>query len=171
MPDREALKTGLELIVTWIVVFGVALAIPDQDLPLNYKVLIGSISAICLTIYAAVFFNQKPNAEIEKLAAYSPIHAMIVRLNSEVPPEKALQAQNIVGYRLSASLIDFRNISAVFHQHNDKFRAKDLKMWIGIEEEIKIDNHFWLSNDRQMWFNELEAEYNRLKKHNKTHRE
>ena len=104
--------------------------------------------------------------EKKKFAFYSPIHAMIVRLNSEVPRHVALQAQNIVGYRVSASLIDFSNISAVFNQHMDKFRDKDLKMWIEIEEEIKRDNHFYLSNDRQNWFDELEAKYNRLTESN-----
>jgi hypothetical protein len=32
-------------------------------------------------------------------------------------------------------------------------------MWQDIEEENIRDNHFWLSNDRQKWFDELEAKY------------
>jgi hypothetical protein len=43
-----------------------------------------------------------------------------------------------------------------------KFRDKDLKMWIEIEKEIKTKNGFFLGQDHQKWFDELEAEYNRL---------
>jgi len=120
--------------------------------------------------------SYKTNTETEKLApathlieVYSPIHAMIVRINNEIPREQALQGS--VGVWVRATLIDFNNISAVFNQHIDKFRDKDLKMWIDIEKEIKAGNGFFLGNDRQKWFDELEAEYKRLKENNKTYRE
>lgn len=94
------------------------------------------------------------------IEVYSPIHAMIVRVNREIPRETALQLT--AGAWVKASLIDFNNISAVFNQHIDKFRDKDLEMWLEIEKEIKERNGFFLGKDRQKWFDELEAEYNRL---------
>lgn len=102
---------------------------------------------------------QKKTAT-EKLSIYSPIHAMIVRINTEFPREQALQGSH--GVWMRASLIDFNNISTVFNNHADKFRKKDLTMWIEIEKEIRAENGFWLGADRQKWFDELEAEYNRL---------
>ena len=59
--------------------------------------------------------------------------------------------------------VDF-NISSVFNQHTYEFRNKDLEMWLEIEKEIKERNGFFLGNDRQKWFDELEAEYNCLTK-------
>jgi len=93
---------------------------------------------------------------------YSPIHAMIVRVNGEIPRETALRGT--VGGWVSASLMDFGIISAVFNQHNDKLRNRDLEMWLEIEKEIKKGQGFFLGQDRQKWFDELEAEYNRLTK-------
>jgi hypothetical protein len=101
----------------------------------------------------------------QAIEVYSPIHTMIVRINNEIPREQALQGS--VGVWVRASLIDFNNISAVFNQHIDKFSDKDLKMWIDIEKEIKAGNGFFLGNDRQKWFDELEAEYNLLKQNPK----
>jgi len=105
--------------------------------------------------------KQKDKKLIE---VYSPIHAMIVRVNSKLPRETALRLT--VGAWMSTSLIgiDVDNISAIFNQHNDKFRDKDLKMWLAIEKEIKEQNGFWMAKDRQEWFDELETEYNRLTK-------
>lgn len=99
------------------------------------------------------------------MEVYSPIHAMIVRVNSELPRETALRLT--AGAWMSTSLIDIDidNISAIFNQHNDKFRDKDLKMWLAIEKEIKEQHGFWMAKDRQEWFDELEAEYDRLTKH------
>ncbi len=87
---------------------------------------------------------------------------MIIRVNREVPRETALKSR--VGAWVGASLMDFNNISEVFNQHSDKFRDKDLDMWLEIEKEIKTKNGFFLGKDRQEWFDELEAKYNRLKR-------
>lgn len=108
-------------------------------------------------------YNKKTSTE--KLAVYSPIHAMIVRINNEFPREQALEGS--VGAFIRASLIDFNNISVVFNKHIDKFRDKDLKMWIDVEKEIKASNGFYLGRDRQEWFDELDAEYRRLTEQNK----
>jgi len=99
------------------------------------------------------------------MEAYSPIHAMITRINRVIPRESALQWT--VGMPVKASLIDFDSIRKVFEQHNDKLRKKDLDMWVEIEEEIEARNYFFLGKDRQAWFDELEAKYNQLTKHQK----
>jgi len=95
------------------------------------------------------------------MEAYSPIHAMVVKINKKIPRESALQLT--AGAWVNKSLMDFGIISAVFNQHNDKFRNRDLDIWFEIEEEIKARNGFFLGKNRQEWFDELEAEYNRLK--------
>ncbi|MGQ9460381.1 MAG: hypothetical protein ACUVRA_04025 [Candidatus Bathyarchaeaceae archaeon] len=97
------------------------------------------------------------------IEVYSPIHTMVVRVDREIPRETALQLT--VGAWVKASLIDFNSISAIFNQHADKLRDKDLEMWLDIEKEIKEKNGFYLSKNRQEWFDELEAEYDRLTKH------
>jgi hypothetical protein len=94
---------------------------------------------------------------------YSPIHAMIAAVNSEIPRGSVLQLT--VGAWVKASLVDFNNISAVFNQHVHELRDKDLEMWLKIEKEIKQRGGFYLGKDRQEWFDELEAEYNRLTEH------
>jgi hypothetical protein len=91
---------------------------------------------------------------------YSPIHAMIVRVNRKIPRETALQLT--VGTWVNASLIDFDNVSAIFKRHSHELRNRDLEMWLEIEDEIKERKGFWLGGDRQKWFDELEAEYNHL---------
>jgi hypothetical protein len=85
-----------------------------------------------------------------KMQVYSPIHAMIVRVNNEIPRETAHKMT--VGAWVSASLIDSRKISEAFDQHSSEFRDEDLKMWIEIEKEIKSRNGFFLGQDRQKWF-------------------
>jgi len=121
------------------------------------------------------WLKKKPTADIamvktqslfgdnKLIEVYSPIHTMVVRVNREIPRETALQLT--VGAWVKASLIDFNSISAVFNQHADKLRDKDLEMWLDIEKEIKEKNGFYLGKNRQEWFDELEAEYDRLTKH------
>lgn len=96
------------------------------------------------------------------IEVYSPIHAMIVRVNREIP-----RGFGLIGSWVKTSLIDSNSISALFNQHNDKLRNRDLEMWLEIEKEIKARNGFYLNEDRQAWFDELEVEYNRLTKHQK----
>ena len=103
------------------------------------------------------------------IEVYSPIHAMIVRINRKIPRETALQ-EGLIGKWVEASLIDFESIREVFNQHSDKLRERDFDMWLEIENELKErkekngkGNGFFLDKRRQEWFDELEAEYNRLK--------
>ena len=103
------------------------------------------------------------------IEVYSPIHAMIVRINKKIPRETALQG-GLIGQWVEASLIDFDSIREVFNQHNDKLRKRDFDMWLEIDDELKErkektarGNGFFLDKRRQEWFDELEAEYNRLK--------
>lgn len=97
----------------------------------------------------------------EKLKIYSPIHAMIVKVNGKIPRKVALRLT--VGSWVNGSLMNFDGISALFNQHCDKFRDKDLEMWFKIEKELKEKGGFYMGRTEQEWFDELEAEYNRLK--------
>jgi len=102
------------------------------------------------------------------IEVYSPIHAMIVKINKKIPRESA--PQGLVGAWVDASWMDFGIISTVFTQHNDKFRNKDLEMWQEIENELNERKEkrgasigFFLNKRQREWLDELEAEYNRLK--------
>ena len=117
--------------------------------------------------------SEKSVSKIDKMTTdkslievYSPIHAMIVKINRVIPRETALQMK-LIGCWVKASLIDFDSIREVFDQHNDKLRKRDLDMWLEIENELEEKteplNGFYLNKRRQEWFDELEAEYNRLK--------
>jgi hypothetical protein len=94
------------------------------------------------------------------LEVYSPIHAMIIRINREIPREHALRLT--VGAWVNASLIDVDNISTIFNEYSHVLGDRNLEMWLKIEDEIKRVKGFWLGQDRQKWFDELEAEYSRL---------
>ena len=154
---RESFSAKLILsIITWIMLLVGTLAI--TDLSPFFKTFIVGVSADLIAFYLGISYIHNFRSET---AFYSPIHAMIVRINSEIPRKQALYAQNIVGYRLSASLINSREVSETFSQHSDKFSDKDLEIWKKIEEEIKRENHFYLGNDRQKWFDKLEAKYRR----------
>lgn len=90
---------------------------------------------------------------------YSPIHTMIIRIYNEV----SHSPRDTVGSWVKKSLIDINNISALFNQHVHELGDNNLKMWLEIEKDIKERNGFFLIIYRQKWFDELEAEYNRLK--------
>jgi hypothetical protein len=97
----------------------------------------------------------------ETLQVYSQLHTIIFRINRAIPRETALRMT--VGGYIQASTIDYNSISTVFNQHSAKFRARDVDMWLDIEKEINSKNGFFLGRNRQLWFDELEAEYNRLR--------
>ena len=129
------------------------------------QIVAGALATITVTGIAFIIHGllkkKADKIKIEPLGFYSPIHTLIVRVNNQVPRYKALYPQNKVGYRLDSSSIDVSKISATISQNmgGDGFTDKDLEMWIEIEEEIKRDNHFYLGNDRQKWFDELEAKF------------
>lgn len=95
------------------------------------------------------------------MEVYSPIHAMIVKISKVIPPKAALRLT--VGAWVSASLMNFDYISAIFNQHCDKFRRGDLEIWLEIEKEIREKGGFYVGQREQEWFDKLDAEYNRLK--------
>ena len=104
--------------------------------------------------------NKCTNSEgMKESDYYSPIHAMIVRVNNEVPRETALKMTVGAWVNTSLSLIDVGNVSEVFNKYATRFTKEDLEMWIGIEKEIKTQNGFFLGQDRQKWFDTLEAKY------------
>jgi hypothetical protein len=161
MPKRESLKTILELVLAWIVIFGVALTIPDQNLSMNYKILIGGIAGIGLILYGIYFFNLKEDSEP---SFYSPLHAMIVKVNIETPREQALAFSGIGKWvNVKQLRIDFQSISSIFTQHAKMFKDEDLVMWDAIEKQIKAysnEGGFFINKDVQEWFDDLEARYN-----------
>jgi hypothetical protein len=158
MPKRESLKTILELFVTWIVIFGVALAIPD--LSMIYKVLIGVISGIGLILFGIYFFNLKEDAEP---SFYSPLHAMIVKVNMATPREKALKFSVGNWVNVKELGIDYQSVSTAFTQNATKFKDEDLTKWAEIEKQINAYSSgggFFINKDVQEWFDDLEARYN-----------
>jgi hypothetical protein len=95
------------------------------------------------------------------LRVYSQIHTMIHQINKVIPRETALQMT--VGGFVKASMMDYDTISTLFTQHSDKFRAKDADIWLDIEQEIRSKDGFFLGRDRQLWFDELENFYQRVR--------
>jgi len=126
----------------------------------------GSVQAMSTHGNINISMNSKENVNSKDLEVYSLIHAMIIRVNKSVPREAALQLTT--GAWVKESVMDFDKISALFNQHSDKFRDKDLDMWLDIENELKNSHGFFLGKDRQEWFDYLEAEYKRRKKGGKS---
>lgn len=138
---------------------------------------------LCLLIPVVLFWGFKPDIirrirkpvgptteDNRKLTEiYSPIHAMIVAINNTIPREEALRMTlgyfvNVKVFRQKMLPIDFDKISAIFNQHVHELGDNNLKMWLELEKDIKEQGGFFLRKDRQEWFDELEAEYNRLTK-------
>jgi hypothetical protein len=118
------------------------------------------------SIQATASHNARINIHMsakdsETLRAYSQIHTMILRINRIIPRENALQFTT-EGF-VKASSIDHETISSIFNQHSDKFQSKDVEMWLDIEQQIHEIGGFYVGKDRQLWFDEMEAEYNRLR--------
>jgi hypothetical protein len=118
------------------------------------------------SIHATASHNARINIHMsakdsETLRVYSQIHTMILRINRIIPRESALQFTT--GGFVKASSLDHETISSMFNQHSDKFQAKDVEMWLDIEQQIQEIGGFYVSKDRQLWFDEMEAEYNRLR--------
>jgi len=158
MPNRESLKTMLELVVTWIVIFGAALAIPD--LSMIYKVLIGGIAGIGLILFGIYFFNLKEDVEP---SFYSPLHAMIVKVNMATSREKALKIDSGIWVPVKLLGIDYQSVSSAFTQHSTKFKVEDLTRWAEIEKQINAYSSgggFFINKDVQKWFDDLETRYN-----------
>jgi hypothetical protein len=92
---------------------------------------------------------------------------MIVAMNEKVPREDALK-HTTVGAYVSLPANEFERISAIFREHSHDLGNHHLKMWLSIEAEIsRIGSPlkaFYLNKERQEWFDELEKEYQRLKK-------
>jgi len=159
---RKTLSVVITIILFSIVVVLLIYFVVVSDF--STKIAVGlSLLVSLLTLGINIISLVKDNASDvnRKLTeVYSPIHAMIVGVNSKFPRERNLQLT--VGAFVKASLIDSNKISAVFDQHVDELGDDNLRMWLAIKEEIKEKNGFWLGRDRQKWFDKLEAEYNRL---------
>lgn len=86
---------------------------------------------IPLSNNATITLNKKGTATFSGrfkilIEIYSPIHAMIVKVNKQVPREQALQMT--VGAWVHAQWSDFSNISAIFNQHVHELGDDNLKI-------------------------------------------
>ena len=104
---------------------------------------------------------------------YSPIHAMIVAVDKDMS-----RAGQIIGGFMSATSIDVARLSTIFRDHGHDLGNHHLQMWLAIEKEIGesvspipipgLGVHtmpgFSMNKERRMWFDDLEAEYQRLVK-------
>jgi hypothetical protein len=128
------------------------------------ELFIAIISALVLAILGTAWWGFRDKIEEkQKFAFYSPIHAMIVRVNSNISHERA--SEWTLGKWVNVRLfkIDYPRVTEAFTQYSTKFKDEDLKMWAEIEEEIESavnGGGFYLTNDRLKWFDDLEARYN-----------
>ncbi len=91
----------------------------------------------------------------------SPIHTMIRQINQQFSRERILRTT--VGGFVTPTTIDYASIAATFSQYETVFRPKDLVMWQAITQQIHQFGGFFIGCDQQRWFDELEAEYTRLR--------
>lgn len=126
---------------------------------------IALIGALVVAIIGACWwgFRDKIEDMKENTDFYSPIHAMIVRINGNVSRQLALQST--VGAWVNAKELgmDYQIISDTFSQNMTKFKDEDLKKWIEIEKQIKAyvnGGGFFVGRDTQEWFDDLESRYN-----------
>jgi hypothetical protein len=141
----------------------IALIVLMKLAPMN-EVFIAVIGALVLAIIGTGWwgFRDKIEEKKENTDFYSPIHAMIVRVNNKVPRQLALQRTVGSWVNVNELNIDYRLISETFTKNMNKFRDEDLKKWVAIEEQIKANVNgggFFLGNDVQEWFDDLESRY------------
>lgn len=128
------------------------------------ELFIAIIGALVLAIVGAAWWGFKDKIEVRNKDFYSPIHAMIVKVNIETPREQALAFSGIGKWvNVKQLRIDFQSISTVFTQHATKFKKEDLIMWDAIEKQINAYSSgggFFINKDVQKWFDDLETKYN-----------
>ena len=129
------------------------------------ELFIAIIGVLVLAIVGTVWWGFKDKIEEKRtLDFYSPIHAMIVRINNEISLEQVNQERTLGGWVSVKMLrIDYQKVSETFTQHSTKFTDDDLKIWAEIEEEIEGRNGggFYLDYLRKKWLDDLEVRYNR----------
>ena len=129
------------------------------------ELFIAIIGALVLAIITASWwgFRDKIEEKKENTDFYSPVHAMIVRINNKVPRKIALQHRVGIWLNVKELGIDYRIISEAFTRNMTKFKDEDLKKWVEIEEQIKAyvnGGGFFMGRDVQEWFDDLENRYN-----------
>ena len=113
------------------------------------------VGVLMILFVIAVWSRLRPRKDF-----YSPIHAMIVSLNKDVPREVVLGLK--VGAWINERFVNWASVSKTFNENvsKTKFSDKDLLMWLDIEKEIKEKKGFWLHKERQEWFDDLENRFN-----------
>jgi len=100
--------------------------------------------------------QDKREIENRLREVYSPVHALIMRVKQYTPSETARQLG--IGNFVPASIVPaLADVSRAF-QHHD-LENRHLNKWLELEAEIKRRGGFYLTRDRQAWFDELEADY------------
>ena len=122
-----------------------------------------AITALLSSLFSS-FFTSWFQTRREKMRVYSAIHAMIVKINTKIPRERALRLTVGEWMRDPSINFDFYSILALVKQHSDKFSKEDLEMCFKIEKEILEKGSFFVGQEEQTWFDKLDAEYDRLKK-------
>lgn len=124
---------------------------------------IAIIGALLLAIAGAFWWGFKDRIEETKTDFYSPIHAMILKVNNEIPRKKALKFSVGIWVNVKLTGIDYQSVSTAFTQHATKFKDEDLTMWDAIEKQINASANgggFFINKDAQNWFDNLETRYN-----------
>jgi hypothetical protein len=120
------------------------------------------IGVLLVGIFGIGWWGFKKHIEENDNAFYSPVHAMIVTINSEFPRETALSTTVGLFVNSKRLRIDDQFISKTFSQNMTKFTDEDLKMWRKIESQINgylNGGGFWLGRNEQLWFDGLEARF------------
>ncbi len=162
MQYRPALAT-----LSIILFVAIIILIVSMNLVPVIEVYIAIIGVLVLAITGTCWWGFRDKIEERKENDfYSPIHAMIVRVNNKVPRQSALRWT--VGCRVNVTAlgIDYRIISETFTKNMTKFKDEDLKKWIDIEEQITAyvnGGGFFLGRDVQEWFDDLENRYNKTR--------
>jgi len=143
-----------------------ALRAVDEATKMGYwGIFAASLFALANVLDALGFFGKKAEeyALLEKrlTQVYSPIHAMIIAINNEVPREKALHMTVERAAMVPAKLIDFNRLSLIFKGYAHVLGNRHLQQWLSIERERDALGAFYMNKQRQEWLDELESEYQR----------
>jgi len=102
--------------------------------------------------------EDKREIESKLREVYSPIHAMIMTVKQYIPSETARRL-SLGGFVPGSMVSNLAEVSRAF-QHHD-LENRHLKKWLELEAEIKQRGGFYINKDRQAWFDELDAAYQR----------
>jgi hypothetical protein len=102
----------------------------------------------------------------EKLRVLSPIHMMIMAIERVSPREASLGPNAGVGTGRFVSrnaIPNLNDVRSVFSKYADVLGDHHMNEWLNLEKQIKEKRDgFWVGRRQWKWFDELEAEYERI---------